>query len=111
MDLEHIFIYFAVALNKFVEQADTYGEDSVESDIVKDYCKASPECQEVFQILEHGKRTSSEVRIYVLPIVLYIYLQFLLAHLCGELMPYPWRCPSSVVRRGSSVSTITTRNN
>ena len=26
-------------------------------------------------------------------------------------MPYPWRCPSSVVRHGSSVSTITTRNN
>ena len=26
-------------------------------------------------------------------------------------MPYPWLCPSSVVRRVSSVSTITTRNN
>ena len=26
-------------------------------------------------------------------------------------MPYPWRCPSSVVRRVSSVSTITTKNN
>ena len=26
-------------------------------------------------------------------------------------MPYPWRCPTSVVLRTSSVSTITTRNN
>ena len=30
---------------------------------------------------------------------------------CGELAPYPWHCPSSIVRRVSSVSTITTRNN
>ena len=30
---------------------------------------------------------------------------------CGELMPYPWRRLSSVVRRVSSVSTITARNN
>ena len=37
---------------------------------------------------------------------------------CGQLMPYPWRCPSSVLHRESpvvgrvsSVSTITTRNN
>ena len=33
---------------------------------------------------------------------------YILAHMCGELMPYPWHCSSYVVRRMSSVSPIST---
>ena len=57
-------------------------------------------------VVKHPPMKNMEPYIYQLP-------QYLHSHqlTCGELMPYPWHCPSSVVRHVSSVSTITTRNN
>ncbi|XP_061193615.1 nucleolar pre-ribosomal-associated protein 1-like [Saccostrea echinata] len=50
-----------LALDKFVKQAEEYGSESNEYDIVTGYCRSSPECTEILQLLEGGKRKEKEL--------------------------------------------------
>ncbi|XP_013390807.1 nucleolar pre-ribosomal-associated protein 1, partial [Lingula anatina] len=49
-----------IALEKFIQQAKGYLEGVRSEDIAANYCRSSPECQEIFQILEAGKRKPQE---------------------------------------------------
>ncbi|XP_062588267.1 nucleolar pre-ribosomal-associated protein 1-like, partial [Saccostrea cucullata] len=50
-----------LALDKFVKQAEEHGIDSSEYDIVTGYCRSSPECTEILQLLDGGKRKEKEL--------------------------------------------------
>ncbi|XP_078334635.1 nucleolar pre-ribosomal-associated protein 1-like isoform X1 [Crassostrea virginica] len=50
-----------LALEKFVKHAEEYNPGSKEYDIVAGYCRSSPECTEILQLLDGGKRKETEI--------------------------------------------------
>uniref|UniRef100_K1PPI3 Nucleolar pre-ribosomal-associated protein 1 n=1 Tax=Magallana gigas TaxID=29159 RepID=K1PPI3_MAGGI len=50
-----------LALEKFVNQAKECNPESKGYDIVAGYCRSSPECSEILQLLDGGKRNETEI--------------------------------------------------
>ncbi|XP_048767971.2 nucleolar pre-ribosomal-associated protein 1-like isoform X5 [Ostrea edulis] len=49
-----------LALEKFAKQAEEHVTDNKDYDIVAGYCRSSPECTEILQLLEGGRRKETE---------------------------------------------------
>lgn len=52
-------------MEKFVNQAKECNPESKGYDIVAGYCRSSPECSEILQLLDGGKRNETEVRTFI----------------------------------------------
>ena len=56
-------VFLLSALEEFTAQVEKYEQGKSKYDIIEAYCRGSPECNEIFNLLEAGKRKTSEVRI------------------------------------------------